>query len=70
MSPPTTPRPTSCARRYGADTLPSVVFLDARARETQGKLVVLGRLKKVVEPDRMMRILRPVVKQLRAPTPP
>ncbi|HWU86637.1 MAG TPA: cytochrome c biogenesis protein CcdA [Kofleriaceae bacterium] len=49
--------------RYGAVTLPSVVFLDTRGR-------VLGRVQKEVEPDQMMRLLRPVLKQVRTPAAP
>jgi thiol:disulfide interchange protein DsbD len=57
-------------KRYGAGTLPSVVFLDTRVMETRGQFIVLGRLKKLVEPDEMMRILRPMLKQLREPPAP
>lgn len=57
-------------QRYGAGTLPSVVFLDTRVMETRGQFIVLGRLKKLVEPDEMMRRLRPMLKQLREPPAP
>ena len=48
--------------RYGAVTLPSVIFMD-----TQGR--VLARVKKYLEPDRMLRVVRPAAKQLAAGTP-
>jgi thiol:disulfide interchange protein DsbD len=43
--------------RYGADTLPSVVFM-----ATDGS--VLGRVNKMVEPEDMLSILRPAAKKL------
>lgn len=55
--------------KYGAGTLPSVVFLDTRVMETRGQFIVLGRIKKMIEPDEMMQILRPALKKLRAPPP-
>jgi len=42
--------------RYGAATLPSVIFLDTRGR-------VLGRVKKFLEPDPMLRVVRLAVRQ-------
>ena len=45
--------------RYGARTLPSVVFLGAEGN-------VLGRVNKMMEPDDMLDIVRPAVKKLRA----
>jgi thiol:disulfide interchange protein DsbD len=44
--------------KYGAASLPSVIFQDAAGNE-------LGRVEKMMEPDAMMRIVRPAVKQLR-----
>ncbi|HEU0033680.1 MAG TPA: cytochrome c biogenesis protein CcdA [Kofleriaceae bacterium] len=44
--------------KYGADTLPSVVFMD-----TEGN--VLGRVHELIEPDAMMEIVRPATTQLR-----
>jgi thioredoxin:protein disulfide reductase len=46
-------------KRYGADTLPSVVFLD-----TDGN--VLARVNKLIEADEMLATMRPAVKQVRA----
>jgi thioredoxin:protein disulfide reductase len=46
--------------RYGADTLPSVVFMS-----TDG--TVLGRIHKMVEPDELLKVLVPAAKKL-APT--
>ncbi|HWO25585.1 MAG TPA: cytochrome c biogenesis protein CcdA [Kofleriaceae bacterium] len=43
--------------RYGAQTLPSVIFLDTKGH-------VLTRVKKYLEPDKMLRVVRPAVKQL------
>jgi thioredoxin:protein disulfide reductase len=49
--------------RYGAVTLPSVIFLDTKGR-------VLARVKKYLEPDRMLRVVRPAAKQLAQPAEP
>jgi thioredoxin:protein disulfide reductase len=43
--------------RYGAVTLPAVVFMTPDG-------TVLGRISKLVEPDEMLRVVRPAVKQL------
>ena len=43
--------------RYGADTLPSVVFMSA-----DGK--VLGRVNKLIEPDDFLTIVNKATKQL------
>ncbi len=43
--------------RWGAQTLPSVIFVDARR-------TVLARVKKTLDPDQMMRVVRPAVKKL------
>jgi thioredoxin:protein disulfide reductase len=45
--------------RYGAKTLPSVVFLDTRGS-------VLGRVREMVEPDEMLDIVRPAAKTIRS----
>ena len=45
--------------RYGAATLPAVVFLD-----TEGN--VLGRVKDLVEPDEILDIIRPAARKVRA----
>jgi len=43
--------------RYGAKTLPSVIFLDPKGR-------VLGRANKFLEPAEMMQVVRPAVRKL------
>ena len=43
--------------RYGAATLPSVIFLDTKGH-------VLGRVKKLLEPDQMLRVVRPAARQI------
>jgi thiol:disulfide interchange protein DsbD len=48
--------------RWGAATLPSVIFVDPKRR-------VLARVKKMLEPDQMMRVVRPAAKQLAENTP-
>jgi thiol:disulfide interchange protein DsbD len=55
-----TPRNDALRGTYGAATLPSVIFVD-----TQGR--VLARVKKLLEPDAMMRVVWAAVKQLAAP---
>jgi thioredoxin:protein disulfide reductase len=45
--------------RYGADTLPSVVFMSTDGR-------VLGRIHKMVEPDEMLKVVVPAAKKLGA----
>ena len=47
--------------RYGAVTLPAVVFLD-----TNGN--VLGRVTDLVEPEELLEIIRPAARALRAST--
>ncbi|HSK01480.1 MAG TPA: cytochrome c biogenesis protein CcdA [Kofleriaceae bacterium] len=49
--------------RWGATTLPAVIFVDDRRR-------VLARVKKYLDPDQMMRVVRPAAKQLPPPAPP
>jgi thioredoxin:protein disulfide reductase len=48
--------------RYHVATLPSVIFLDAKRR-------VLGRVKKLLEPTPMLRVVRPAAKQIASSTP-
>jgi thiol:disulfide interchange protein DsbD len=57
-----TPANDELRARYGAATLPSVIFLDTRGH-------VLGRVQKLLEPDQMLRVVRPAARQLaeRAP---
>ena len=45
--------------RYGSDTLPSVVFMDADGN-------VLGRVRKMLEPDDFLKIVVPAAKKLAA----
>ena len=45
--------------RYGAPTLPAVVFLD-----TGGS--VLGRVKNLIEPDAMLEVVRPAARRLKS----
>lgn len=47
--------------RYGAATLPAVVFLDPDGN-------VLGRIKYLVEPEEMLDIVRPAARKVRAAT--
>jgi thiol:disulfide interchange protein DsbD len=49
--------------KYGAQTLPSVVFLDVRGR-------VLGRVKTAIDPDPMLRVVRRAAQQLTGPAAP
>jgi thiol:disulfide interchange protein DsbD len=61
-----TERNDQLREKYGAATLPSVIFLDTKGR-------VLARVNRYLEPDPMMRVVRPAVKQLAelaAPAPP
>jgi len=45
--------------RYGADTLPSVVFMSAEG-------AVLGRVRKYIEPAEMLKVVVPAAKKLAA----
>jgi thiol:disulfide interchange protein DsbD len=47
--------------RYGATTLPAVVFMDTKGN-------VLGRVKDLVKPEEFLRILRPAASQVTAAT--
>jgi thioredoxin:protein disulfide reductase len=46
--------------RYGATTLPAVVFVDSEGNR-------LATIRRMMEPDEMLRIVRPAAKRLRAP---
>jgi thiol:disulfide interchange protein DsbD len=45
--------------KWGAAALPSVIWVDAKGTE-------LARINKMMEPDALMRVVRPAVKQLRS----
>jgi thiol:disulfide interchange protein DsbD len=57
-----TPQNDELRARYGAATLPSVVFLDTRGH-------VLGRVKQLLEPAPMLRVVRPAARQLAEAAP-
>jgi thiol:disulfide interchange protein DsbD len=45
--------------KWGASALPSVIWVDAKGKE-------LARINKMMEPDALLRVVRPAVKQLRS----
>lgn len=55
-------RSAALRARYGAKTLPAVIFMTAEG-------AVLGRISAAIEADQMMRVITPTLKQLRAATP-
>jgi thiol:disulfide interchange protein DsbD len=50
-------------KRYGADTLPSVVFMGV---DSTPDSTIVGHVSQLLEPDAMLEVIRPAVKQQKA----